>query len=405
MYNIPEVDINLYDYPLPQEKIAKYPLPKRDESKLLVLKNGHIQQSIFKEIPGFLPSNSLLVFNNTKVVRARVNFFKSTGARIEIFCLEPANNKVDIQLAFQQSGQVDWRCLVGNAKKWKTGKLFLEIDINQTRVKVGAEIISKLQDSFIIRFSWQPGEFSFSEVLESSGNIPLPPYIKREAEKQDIERYQTVYAQHKGSVAAPTAGLHFTEDVLERLHEKSIDSAQVSLHVGAGTFKPVSAENISEHQMHTEKISVSKNTLEKLKQHHTIIPVGTTSVRTLESIYWFGVRLFHETTTFQELQIEQWTPYKHYDRLLDKNEAIDLVLEWMAKKGLENITGATRLMIVPGYQFMFAKCMITNFHQPRSTLLLLVSAFIGEKWKQAYQFALENHFRFLSYGDSCLFLP
>lgn len=405
MYNIPEVDINLYDYPLPQEKIAKYPLPKRDESKLLVLKNGHIQKSVFKEIPGFLPSNSLLVFNNTKVVRARLNFYKTTGAKIEIFCLEPANKEVDIQLAFQQTGHVDWKCLVGNAKKWKTKKLFLEIDINQNKIKVGAEIVSKFQDSFIIRFSWQPGGISFSEILENCGNIPLPPYIKRDAEKQDIERYQTVYAKHKGSVAAPTAGLHFTKNVLEQLHKKHIDTAQVSLHVGAGTFKPVSAENISEHQMHTEKISVSKNTLKKLKQNNFIIPVGTTSVRTLESIYWFGVRLFHEPTSFHELQIDQWTPYKIYDTLLDKNEAIDIVLEWMAQKGLEHVTGATRLMIVPGYQFRFANGMITNFHQPRSTLLLLVSAFIGEKWKEAYQYALENQFRFLSYGDSCLFLP
>lgn len=400
------IDIEDYNYPLPEDSIAKYPLQQRDESSLLIYKDKLLSKDVFYNINSYLPERSLLVFNNTKVIQARLHFKKPTGAEIEIFCLEPYPASTNYEAVFQQRTQCKWRCLVGNAKKWKAGVLENCFNINGNDIVFKAEIESKEGNSYIIQFSWDSEQITFSEILEYSGLTPLPPYIKRAAEPSDKERYQTVYARNKGSVAAPTAGLHFTEKLISQIKNKNIDLAYVSLHVGAGTFIPVSENNIINHIMHTEQIVIKRNTIIELMRNDFIIPVGTTSVRTIESLYWFGLKLMDDNNII-EFKIEQWDAYSLNDKYkgVSKNEALKKVIDWMNRYDTDELTGSTQMIIVPGYEFKLTKAMITNFHQPKSTLLLLVSAFIGTRWKEIYEFALENNFRFLSYGDSCLFIP
>jgi len=404
MLTIGEIKIEDYNYSLPDERIAKYPLKQRDMSKLLFLENGELSEKKFHNISNLLPEDSLLLFNETKVIQARMKFRKETGATIEIFCLEPIEPVNDFQLAFQQTSPVVWKCMVGNAKRWKSGKITSTFEFDGKGIRLQAEIKERLSDSWLIKFEWDNPEIKFHEIIEQNGLTPLPPYLNREAEESDKDRYQTIYANYDGSVAAPTAGLHFTENILEEINQKGIETTKLTLHVGAGTFKPVLAEKIADHEMHTERVIVSKETLIKIKKNinKKIIPVGTTSMRTLESLFWMALKLQKDDTSFS---IEQWDPYnlevpKEFSSLI----AINILIKFIEENKLESISGETRLMIAPGYKFKFAKGLITNFHQPKSTLLLLVSALIGEKWKVAYDFAMKNDFRFLSYGDSCLFL-
>ncbi len=393
-----QISIEQYDYPLPEEKIAKYPLEKRDESKLLLYKHGQIASHVFKEVPDLLPDDTFLIFNETKVVHARLPFRKETGANIEIFILEPYD--MDIQTAFGKADPVRWKCLVGNAKKWKSGPLYLTLENNIT---LKADNEGKEKDAFIIKLS-SNSQKPFSELLSLAGEVPLPPYLKRKATDSDKQRYQTVFARNDGSVAAPTAGLHFTDNILQKIDQKNIPSARVTLHVGAGTFKPVIEKAAGKHMMHTEQIVISKKTILDLCEHaeKRFTPVGTTSVRTLESLYWYGVKIGREGEG-AEFNIPQWYPYESHTKLTRK-EALKNVIDLLNKKHIEQLTGQTRLMIAPGYNYRMADAMFTNFHQPKSTLLLLVSAFLGDDWKKVYHYALENRFRFLSYGDSCYFL-
>jgi len=397
--------IDEYDYSLPDERIAKFPIEKRADSKLLYFDGKKSSERKFNELPKLLPKNSFLIFNETKVVRARLLFKKSTGATIEIFCLEPVEPVNDFQLAFQQTSGVVWKCLVGNVKRWKTGILSKLIKINGEEITLFAEKITDLSDAFLIRFTWKPEEISFHEIINLSGLVPLPPYLNREAQPNDTVRYQTVYAKFDGSVAAPTAGLHFTDELLNQLSAKGIENEKVTLHVGAGTFKPVSSATLAEHEMHVEKMIVPLSALRHLqkKLNQPVIPVGTTSMRTLESLFWMAVKL-HQGD--ESMTVEQWDPYQlKVEEDFSSAEALNTLIDFMEKNQMEALHGQTRLMIAPGYQFRFANGLITNFHQPKSTLLLLVSALIGDSWKIAYNFALEQGFRFLSYGDSCLFLP
>jgi S-adenosylmethionine:tRNA ribosyltransferase-isomerase len=400
------IRIEDFNYPLPDERIAKYPLAQRDQSKLLFLKQDSITEKKFTQITDLLPDNAFLLFNETRVIQARLLFKKSTGAHIEIFCLEPVEPVNDFQLAFQQKPPVVWKCLVGNARRWKNSRLEANLMIQNREVRLFAEKKEKLSDAFLISFAWEPEEISFADILESSGLTPLPPYLHREAEESDKTRYQTVYARLNGSVAAPTAGLHFTKTILQQLDEKGIDRDKLILHVGAGTFKPVSAETIGEHEMHTEQIRVPIETLKHL--YHAgdkfIIPVGTTSMRSLESLFWMALRIRMEKTPF--FHVSQWDPYQlEVPEDFSIRKALEILISKLEEEKTTVLRGETQLMIVPGYQFRLARGLITNFHQPKSTLLLLVSALIGSKWKKAYDFALKNNFRFLSYGDSCLFLP
>ncbi len=401
-----KIKIEEYNYPLPDDRIAKFPLNERHLSKLLYLKGKHLSEKVFKQIPDLIPKNGLLVFNETKVIQARLLFKKTTGATIEIFCLEPVKPTNDFQLAFQQKPPVVWKCLVGNAKRWKSGELMSEVVVDGVPVQLKATKEAQLSGSFLISFSWEPEEILFSHILEASGMIPLPPYLHREAVESDKERYQTVYARFDGSVAAPTAGLHFTDNILQQLTEKGIQTQKVTLHVGAGTFKPVSSETIREHEMHTEKVAVSKKVLKSLLKQlgNPVIPVGTTSMRTIESLFWMALKIKLGLTN--SFEVNQWDPYElEIPGDFSTGEALTLLINTLEQNNLEELKGETRLMIAPGYQFRLATGLITNFHQPKSTLLLLVSALIGERWKEAYDFALKNSFRFLSYGDSCLFLP
>lgn len=399
-----KISIDNYDYGLAEDRIAKYPLDKRDDSKLLIYHNAQLSQSKFNKINDFLPENSLLVFNETKVIQARLQFFKESGAKIEIFCLEAVKPVSEIQLAFQQISGVIWKCFIGNAKKWKSGILKKLITTSNSEIEFCAERVGMMGEAHLVEFTWSPSNLPFSELLERSGLVPLPPYLNREAEKSDKERYQTIYAQHDGSVAAPTAGLHFTDEVFEKLGRNNIQKDKLVLHVGAGTFKPVIAKHIGDHEMHTEKIIIQKSTIENLlnESYENIIVVGTTTVRTLESLYWFGVKLIQDGD--KEFSINQWDPYQEkYQIEHSVKDVLRFILNFMMDEKLEELQGETQLMIVPGYEFKIADILITNFHQPKSTLLLLVSAFIGESWKTAYQYALDQDFRFLSYGDSCLF--
>ena len=400
MIKIPNISIEDYNYPLPDGRIAQYPLQERDQSKLLVYQNKIIQESLFQDIVNFLPKDSLLIYNETKVVQARIPFHKETGARIEIFCLEPVSPTQEIQEAFALSSGVIWKVLVGNSKKWKQGKLSIPFDGGQ----VFAERLEQAQDYSLVRFEWEKQELSFAEVLEMVGKVPLPPYMKRDAVETDKNRYQTIFACQDGSVAAPTAGLHFTDQVFDSLKTKNITQDSVTLHVGAGTFKPVSSDSIEEHQMHAEQILIHKATIKNLLDTNfkSIIAVGTTTVRSLESLYWFGAKLIKGDAD-EHINIQQWDPYNSDYQNISKEQSLHAVLQMMKEKGLDVLTGETQLMIAPSYQYRIVNILITNFHQPKSTLLLLVSAMIGEDWKKVYDYALDNDFRFLSYGDACLF--
>lgn len=403
MSTVKNISIEAYDYPLPEERIAKYPLPERDASKLLVLKDNEISESQFKHIGDFLPEGALLVFNETKVIRARLQFHKATGSRIEVFCLEPEQ---DYQMAFSACSPVRWKCLIGNAKRWKEGQLAMPLTVNGEAVTLYAERLMQNDQYAEIEFSWTPVSLSFAAVLEAAGEIPLPPYLHRDAEPDDRDRYQTVFARYDGSVAAPTAGLHFTKPLMEALHQQGFAFDEVTLHVGAGTFRPVATETIGEHAMHSETIIVRKSLIQNLIKQigKPIIPVGTTSTRTLESLYWIGVMLKEQGMDLRPLHVEQWFPYETHEPL-SATEALQNIVAYLEKHGLTRLEASTALMIAPSYKMRIITGLITNFHQPKSTLLLLVSALIGERWKDCYRFALDHGFRFLSYGDSCLFLP
>lgn len=405
--NVQNINIAEYDYPLPDERIAKYPLAERDASKLLVLKGASLQEDHFRNIGNYLPEKSVLVFNETKVVRARLQFVKESGAAIEVFCLEPITGNGDYQLAFSASSPVEWHCLVGNSRRWKDGFLTMPLNIKGKDVLLKAERIEKTDAYSVVRFSWEPAEISFAEVLETAGEIPLPPYLHREAEPSDRERYQTVFAKYEGSVAAPTASLHLTKPLIAKLKEQGHSIEEVTLHVGAGTFRPVATDTIGEHEMHSESIIVKKQCIEHLHDNigRTIIPVGTTSMRTIESVYWIGVMLIEQGFEERNLHVNQWFPYQDRATLPSAKESLEVILKYLEMHHLEALHATTALMIAPSCPIMMTKALITNFHQPKSTLLLLVSALIGDKWKEAYKFALDNDFRFLSYGDSCLFIP
>ena len=392
------------NYELPDERIAKYPLPQRDQSKLLVWNDGNITDSQFTSLPDFLPEGSLLVFNNTKVIRARLLFQKATGANIEIFCLDPLE-PADYQIAFQQTESCSWNCMVGNLKKWKNEVLEKDLQLNGKTIAFKAEKLKQIDGSVQVKFSWDYPEADFASLIEAAGILPIPPYLHRDTEESDLERYQTIYSKIKGSVAAPTAGLHFTDAVFLSLKEKQIGCEEVTLHVGAGTFKQVKAATIGEHEMHAEQIIVRRDLVEKLLAHPgKLIAVGTTSIRTLESLYWLGVKLLQKPdSALNELDIEQWLPYET-EKSYTKQESLEAILAYMSKNGLPTIGAHTKIIIVPGYQFRIVEGMITNFHQPQSTLLLLISAFIGNDWQRVYDHALANDYRFLSYGDSNLYL-
>lgn len=396
------IPIDDYDYPLPDERIARYPLERRDQSKLLCFRSGNITEQRFCDLPSLLPKGSLLVFNDTKVIHARLLFRKTTGSLIEVFCLEP--HGMALSEAFEQRARCTWTCFIGNNKKWKSGPLDMEFHTSNDAFQLSATRREAVGNAWVVDFEWTGG-MSFAEVIEAAGVIPLPPYLGREAEADDATRYQTVYAHHDGSVAAPTAGLHFTPEVFEGLKKNGIDTEYITLHVGAGTFKPVSTPTIGEHEMHVEPVHVSADNLHRFVSHAggPRIAVGTTSVRTLESLYWFGVQLQHNPA-LETMHISQWDPYTLDDGGLDCVASFSNVLQWMERRGTDYLDGETQLMIAPGYRYRTVTGMVTNFHQPKSTLLLLVSAFIGDRWRDCYRYALEHGFRFLSYGDSCLFL-
>jgi len=402
--DLASININDYSYNLPGDKIAKYPLPNRDESRLLIHKTDVLTGDIFSKLHDHLPANSLLVLNNTKVIYARLFFRKHTGAVVEIFCLEPVEPHTEVQIAFQQKGWAIWKCMVGNARRWKDGALTEHYIQHDCRISLRAEKLKKTGDTFLVKLSWAPEHLTLSEILERLGKIPLPPYLNREAVDSDKVQYQTVFALNEGSVAAPTAGLHFTEHVFNSLAEKNIHHDFVTLHVGAGTFKPVGSTGIENHIMHTEQVSINKQLIKNLiRNQGKIIAVGTTSVRTLESLYWWGIKLNNNPDA--PFIIHQWDPYSDENKTVaDMNDALENVLQYFRTNNLHQVTGSTQLMILPGYRFRVINGMVTNFHQPGSTLLLLIAAWLGDEWKKVYEYALNNQFRFLSYGDACLFL-
>jgi S-adenosylmethionine:tRNA ribosyltransferase-isomerase len=398
------LSIKDFTYLLPDERIAKYPLAERDASKLLIYKDSHVSEDSYRNIADHIPNDSLLVFNDTKVVEARLLFQKKTGGVIEIFCLEPHQQYPDITTAMQQHEKVLWHCLIGGASKWKRGQLLeKKINYDSNDLILNARYIEKAGDSFLIELSWNNPALSFAEVLHLFGAIPLPPYIKREAEASDADRYQTVYAHYEGSVAAPTAGLHFTNAVFKNLKQRNIDTDFLTLHVGAGTFKPVKSEIMQDHEMHAEYFTVSKSFIQNLLDHlgKDIIAVGTTSLRTLESLYWLGVKQ-STVQNQQPREITQWEVYNYNKETISTREALQNLFNWMNERGLDQVSAKTQIIIAPGYQFKIVSGLITNFHQPQSTLLLLVAAFIGDNWRKVYDHALENNFRFLSYGDGSL---
>ncbi len=404
---VKQIKISDYDYSLAEEKIAKYPLQERSDSKLLVYKGGEIENRQFKEIEQIIPNNARLIFNNTKVIRARLLFHKTSGAKIEIFCLEPYQ-PADYVLAFESNQACSWYCMIGNAKKWKTGSLEKQITIKGATFTVTANKKNVSESNGpIVEFTWDNDAFCFADIIDHLGELPIPPYLNRATESLDLERYQTVYSKTKGSVAAPTAGLHFTPEILSRLQAKGTEIEELTLHVGAGTFKPVKSESVSEHDMHTEHFFINQSTLEALKKEKTNVLVGTTSVRTIESIYWIAVKIqegMFEDNEAQALYLNQWEPYS-LPAHLTRNEAIDILLSYLKNHNKTYIEAATSIMIAPSYRFQMTDAIITNFHQPKSTLLLLVSAFIGQDWTKVYDYALQNNYRFLSYGDSSFLLP
>lgn len=404
--NPKDISIGDYTYQLPTDRIAEYPLPERDASKLLIYEEGQITEDCFRNLTAHIPANSLLVFNNSKVVEARIVFHKPGGARIELFCLEPDAPLTSLVTAVQRQARVRWKCLIGGASKWKPGQVLeKEISMDNRKLTVHANYIEKKEDCFVIEFSWDPPELHFTEILHLAGQVPLPPYIKRETAHSDSERYQTIYARHDGSVAAPTAGLHFTGALFSELAEKHIPHTFVTLHVGAGTFKPVTGNLLSEHIMHAEYIDIPISVIKTLLHHADgyTIPVGTTSLRTLESLYWLGVKtILQPGIQPGELSLGQWDAYNLAANAVAPAVALRSLLSWSAKHQLENLVSQSQLLICPGYDFRICHALITNFHLPNSTLLLLVAAMVGEEWRKIYQYALDRQFRFLSYGDACL---
>lgn len=394
-----------YNYALPDERIAKFPLPERDRSKLLVYRQGEVTEDQFTSLPEYLPEGSLMVFNNTRVIQARLHFRKETGALIEIFCLEPIAPN-DYILNFQQTERCAWLCMIGNLKKWKEGDLHKVLTVKGKEITLTATRGESRGTSHWVDFSWDNREVTFADILEVFGELPIPPYLNRDTQESDKESYQTVYSKVKGSVAAPTAGLHFTPAVFQELRKKGIDCEELTLHVGAGTFKPVKSEEIEGHEMHTEYISVSRSTIQKLIDHHgEAIAVGTTSVRTLESLYYIGSTLAKNPDAKEgELHVCQWQPYESEDRFT-ATEALTHIVDYLDRHNMEMLHSSTQIIIAPGYRYKIVKAMVTNFHQPQSTLLLLVSAFVNGDWRKIYDYALEHDFRFLSYGDSSLLIP
>ncbi len=399
------IHISDYNYPLPDERIAKFPLSKRDSSKLLVYNKGNISTAVFSDLPSYLPKDSLMVYNNTRVIQARLHFRKQTGALIEVFLLEPAN-PTDYELMFQTKESCEWYCMIGNLKKWKEGIISRTFEYNGTEFTLSAERGELHGTSHRVKFTWNNPEISWAEILDLAGELPIPPYLNRETEESDKTTYQTVYSKIKGSVAAPTAGLHFTPEVLSAIDKAGIERQELTLHVGAGTFKPVKSEEIEGHEMHTEFISVRKETLERLIAHNAeAIAVGTTSVRTLESLYYMGLKIHHNKDISEEqLHVQQWEPYES-EADITPVEAIKEVLAYLDRHSLQVLHSSTQIIIAPGYDYKIVKMLITNFHQPKSTLLLLVSAFLKGDWRKVYDYALDNGFRFLSYGDSSLLIP
>ncbi|MDR3705390.1 MAG: S-adenosylmethionine:tRNA ribosyltransferase-isomerase [Paludibacteraceae bacterium] len=399
------IKIEDYNYPLQDERIAKFPLEKRDASKLLLNKNGELSEYHFYDLPELLPADSLLVFNNTKVIQARLIFTKETGAQIEVFCLEPYSPN-DYVLSFQQTRACEWKCMVGNSKKWKAGKIQTSLQLNNGKdVLLEAERISTDNNTHIIRFTWEDPSLTFADILDKVGELPIPPYLHRHTCERDKETYQTVYSKIKGSVAAPTAGLHFTPEVLAALPAKGIELEELTLHVGAGTFQPVKSEEIKEHTMHSEVISVKQETIEHLiRKTGRVVAVGTTSVRTLESLYYIGLYLqAHPDADAHELSVQQWTPYQTNSELTTE-QALSNILSYLKKNNKDKLQTATQIIIAPGYKFKVVNAIITNFHQPKSTLLLLISAYLKSNWREMYDYALAHDFRFLSYGDSSLLM-
>lgn len=401
------IQIKDFNYNLPDERIAKFPLAKRDNSKLLLYRHGEVTEDVFHNIAQYLPKGALMVFNNTKVIQARLHFRKETGALIEVFLLEPYM-PADYEQMFQTTGHCSWLCMIGNLKKWKEGSLKRTFDVKGKEVTLVAERKEDVHKSYRVDFSWDASDVSWAEMLDAVGELPIPPYLNRETQESDKTTYQTVYSKIKGSVAAPTAGLHFTPEVLADIDRHGIDREELTLHVGAGTFKPVKSEEIQDHEMHTEYICVHRQTLEKLIRHEAkAIAVGTTSVRTLESLYYIGVKL--EKTldlSEEELHVRQWEPYENaVAKPITPLKAIENILAYLDKHGLSALHASTQIIIAPGYEYNIVKMLVTNFHQPQSTLLLLVSAFVHGDWRKIYDYALAHDFRFLSYGDSSLLIP
>ena len=405
MEDTKHIKISDFNYPLPDERIAKFPLSERDHSKLLVYRHGAVSEDIFTSLPNYLETGEMMVFNNTKVIQARLHFQKETGALIEVFCLEPAAPN-DYALNFQQTERCSWLCMIGNLKKWKEGTLRRTVEVKGREIVFTATRKEAYGTSHWIDFEWNDAELTFADLLEAVGELPIPPYLNRKSEESDKRTYQTVYSKIKGSVAAPTAGLHFTERVLKALDEKGIDREELTLHVGAGTFKPVKSSEIEGHEMHTEYVSVKRSTFVKLLAHQCkTIAVGTTSVRTLESLYYLAEIVRKNPNAEQnDLHVSQWTPYEGNHEMTTE-EAIRTLLDYMDRHGLETLHASTQIIIAPGYEYRIVKKMVTNFHQPQSTLLLLVSAFVHGDWKTIYDYALAHDFRFLSYGDSSLLIP
>ena len=399
------IEIDRYRYPLPESRIARYPLPQRDQSSLLFYNRGTIEKRTFRELPDLLPAGTRLVFNTTRVIQARMHFRKPTGALIEIFCLEPVM-PADYEQAFQVTGSATWKCLVGNARKWKEGPVHMDLGSGDQKWRVTALKEESSPGDFTIRFSWEHPEVTFGEILEQAGRTPIPPYLNREAEESDRERYQTIYSRNPGSVAAPTAGLHFTPEMMAKLEEKQIHTSEITLHVGTGTFVPVKEKDARMHSMHTERVVIPMDFLSNWS--HTPEPflaVGTTTTRSLESLYWLGVKMLAGKVAGPDsLRFDQWE-YEHLPQQIGLKESLQAIQRFCQQHGLKELAFTTRLMIVPGYRFRTIRGLVTNFHMPGSTLLLLIAAFIGEDWRKVYDFALSNGFRFLSYGDSSLLLP
>lgn len=402
------ISIDEYDYQLPDERIAKYPLPQRDDSKLLVYNSGKVSQDSFRRIHDHLPAKSLLVFNNSKVVECRMHLQKPTGGIIEVFALEPAATSGDMAAAMSTAGSITYKCLVGGAARWKPGQqLHKEIWHNGNKLSIFADLVSKVSDGFIIRFHWDPAHWRFVDLLHALGELPIPPYLNRDAEPIDDIRYQTIYARAEGSVAAPTAGLHFTTAVFAALEQAGVQKTFTTLHVGAGTFLPVKSTTMEGHDMHAEYLEATTVLLDELIDNKRIIPVGTTAMRTLETLYWMGVKAnLNPDATMSMLEVTQWEPYDNAEsNLPDKKEALLALKQWMLAHETTTLIARTSILIAPGYKFRICNGLVTNFHQPKSTLLLLVSALIGDNWHKVYDHALQNDFRFLSYGDSSLLLP